>query len=163
MLSILLILLPLLIAFVVYVSKSEAAKKIALAGSFMQLMLTIVAAVLFSYHPQHALMHIQQDWIGPLGMTYNFELDGISLMMVLLSGICLPLIVYASFNRTFKASNQYYALMYLMIAGMNGAFITADGLMFYICYEFALLPIYFMILHWSQHEQKAKITLKFFL
>ena len=163
MLSILLILLPLLIAFVVYVSKSEAAKKIALAGSFMQLMLTIVAAVLFSYHPQHALMHIQQDWIGPLGMTYNFGLDGISLMMVLLSGICLPLIVYASFNRTFKASNQYYALMYLMIAGMNGAFITADGLMFYICYEFALLPIYFMILHWSQHEQKAKITLKFFL
>lgn len=163
MLSIILLLLPLLLAVLIYASKSEAAKKTALLGSFALLGATMVSVVVFLQNSQHPWLSIQQDWIGPLGMTYNFKLDGISLMMTLLTAICLPLIVYASFNRTFKSAHHYYALMFLMIAGMNGAFVTADGLMFYICYEFALLPIYFMILHWSTNEQRSKITLKFFL
>jgi NADH-quinone oxidoreductase subunit M len=163
MLSILLFLLPLISALLVYFTRAESAKKMALVNSFALLLLTIAAAFVHHSNASDQLLSIQQDWIGPLGMTYNFSLDGISLMMVLLTAICLPLIVYSSFNRNFKAGNQYYALLFLMIAGMNGAFVTADGLMFYICYEFALIPIYFMILHWSNHEQRAKITLKFFL
>jgi NADH-quinone oxidoreductase subunit M len=163
MLSILLLTLPLLLAVFIYASKAEVAKKTALLGSFTLLAATIASIVVFIQDANNPLLFIQQDWIGPLGMTYNFTLDGISLLMTLLTAICLPLIVYASYNRTFKSAHQYYALMFLMIAGMNGAFITADGLMFYICYEFALLPIYFMILHWSNNEQRARITLKFFL
>jgi NADH-quinone oxidoreductase subunit M len=163
MLSILLLTLPLLLAVFIYASKAEVAKKTALLGSFALLAATIASIVVFIQDANNPLLYIQQDWIGPLGMTYNFTLDGISLLMTLLTAICLPLIVYASYNRTFKSAHQYYALMFLMIAGMNGAFITADGLMFYICYEFALLPIYFMILHWSNNEQRARITLKFFL
>jgi NADH-quinone oxidoreductase subunit M len=46
---------------------------------------------------------------------------------------------------------------------MMGAFITTDGLLFYVFYEFALIPIYFMILSWSEHPNKSKITLKFFI
>lgn len=163
MLSLLLILLPLFSAPIVYLSKSETAKKTALACSIALLLATFAAIGIYQYNPQDALLSVHQDWIGPLGMTYNFTLDGISLIMALLSALCLPLVIYASFNRTLKSASSYYALMMLMIAGMNGAFITADGLFFYICYEFALIPIYFMLLHWSANEQRAKITLKFFL
>jgi len=50
-----------------------------------------------------------------------------------------------------------------MVGSMIGAFTTTDALMFYVFYEFALIPVYFMILIWSDHTEKARITLKFFI
>jgi len=111
----------------------------------------------------NGLLTFNHDWIGPLGISYAFQLDGISLVMALLSALLLPIIVYASFNRTFKNPHVFYGLMLLMVASMIGAFTTTDGFLFYIFYEFALIPIYFMILIWSDSPNKTRITLKFFL
>jgi NADH-quinone oxidoreductase subunit M len=162
MLTIALIAIPLLMSGAIFLLGSKMARTLALATSLVQLALTGVAFWQFN-QGQNALLEFDQGWIGPLGIHYHFKLDGISLMLALLSGIVSPLIIYSSFTKTFKNPHIFYGLIMMMIGAMMGAFTAADGLWFYIFYEIALIPIYFLILNWGQGEHKAAITLKFFV
>ena len=162
MLTLLLIAIPLFMAGAIFLLGARLAKQLALATGIAELLVTLVAIYIHNTGDASGLLSFNHDWIGPLGISYAFNLDGISLVMVLLSSLLLPIIVYASFNRVYKNPHVFYGLMMLMVASMIGAFTTTDGLMFYIFYEFALIPIYFMILIWSNAENKAHITLKFF-
>ena len=163
MLTLLLIAIPLFMAGAIFLMGARMARQLALAGGIAELLVAIFAMYLLKTGDTGQLLSFQQDWIGPLGISYGFRMDGISAVMVLLASLLLPIIVYASFNRTYKNPHVFYGLMMLMIASMIGAFTTTDGFMFYIFYEFALVPIYFIILIWSNFEYKARITLKFFL
>lgn len=163
MLTLLLIAIPLFMAGSIFLMGAKSARQLALWAGIAQLIVTIGAIWTFQSGDTQGLLTFNQQWIGPLGISFAFTLDGISLVMALLSSLLLPVIVYASYNRTFKNPHVFYGLMLLMVASMNGAFTTSDGLMFYVFYEFALIPIYFMILTWSNAENKAKTTLKFFI
>jgi NADH-quinone oxidoreductase subunit M len=74
----------------------------------------------------------------------------------------MPLIVYSSFNKTYKNPHVLYALMMLMMSAMLGVFSATDGFLFYIMWELALIPIYFIILVWGG-DNRQKITFKFFI
>ena len=101
MLTIALIAIPLLMSGAIFLLGSKMARTLALATSLVQLALTGVAFWQFN-QGQNALLEFDQGWIGPLGIHYHFKLDGISLMLALLSGIVSPLIIYSSFTKTFK-------------------------------------------------------------
>ncbi len=142
---------------------ARMARQLALLAGIAELLVTLTAMYLQHTGDTSGLLTFDRQWIGPLGISYAFKLDGISLVMALLTSLLTPIIVYASFNRTYKNPHVFYGLLMLMVASMIGAFTTTDGFMFYVFYEFALIPIYFMILIWSNAENKAKTTLKFFL
>ncbi len=163
MLTLLLIAIPLFMAGAIFLMGARMARQLALIGGIAELLVTLVAMYIHNTGDASGLLSFNRQWIGPLGISYAFNLDGISLVMALLTSLLTPIIVYASFNRTYKNPHVFYGLMMLMVASMIGAFTTSDGFLFYIFYEFALVPIYFMILIWSNSENKAKITLKFFL
>lgn len=163
MLTLILLAIPLLAAGILFLTGAKNARQIALGASILELIVTLGAFFSSSQDNAQSLLFFNQDWIGPLGISYSFGLDGISLVMALLVALLLPVIIYASANRTFKHPQYYYGLMLVMAASMMGAFTTTDGLLFYVFYEFALIPIYFMILYWSENPNKAKITLKFFI
>lgn len=163
MLTLILLVIPLLATGILFLTGTKNARQIALGASILELIVTIGAFFSRSQDNAQSLLFFNQDWIGPLGISYSFGLDGISLVMALLVALLLPIIIYASANRTFKHPQYYYGLMLVMAASMMGAFTTTDGLLFYVFYEFALIPIYFMILYWSENPNKAKITLKFFI
>jgi NADH-quinone oxidoreductase subunit M len=163
MLTLLLIAIPLFMAGAIFVMGSKSARQLALITGIVELLVTIAAMYFEKTGHYPELLSFNQQWIGPLGISYSFALDGISLVMVLLTTLLTPVIVYATYNKTFRNPHVFYGLMLLMIASMIGAFTTADGLMFYIFYEFALIPIYFIILIWSQSAERVRITLKFFL
>jgi len=163
MLALLLIAIPLVMAGAIFLLGQKPARQLALFAGIAELLVAIVAIYVHHTGDPSGLLYFNHEWIGPLGISYSFNIDGISLVMVLLAALLLPIIVYASYNRVYKNPHVFYGLMLLMIASMIGAFTTADGLMFYIFYEFALIPIYFMILIWSNSENKAHVTLKFFL
>lgn len=162
MLALLIVILPLLFAGLIFLAGAKLSRTLAITGGLAQLALTLVCVVLFKGNNTE-LLAFKQDWIGPLGMTYNFSLDGISIVMSLLTAIVLPLVVYSSFNKTFKNPHVFYGLLMLMAGAMQGAFTTSDGLFFYIFYEFALIPIFFIILIWGSGENRSAVTLKFFL
>ncbi len=163
MLTLLLIAIPLFMAGAIFLMGAKLARQLALAGGIAVLLVTLFAFYLLKTGDTKQLLTFNQDWIGPLGISYGFAMDGISAVMVLLASLLTPIIIYASFNRSFKNPHVFYGLMMLMVASMIGAFTTTDGFMFYIFYEFALIPIYFIILIWSNFKNKSKITLKFFL
>lgn len=162
MLTLALFVVPFVFAAIIYLAGAQLAKKLALAAGFAQLLLTLVAWYQLKLG-NTGLLSFHQIWIEPMGMSVAFQLDGISMILMLLSGLLTPLIVYASFTRTFKNPHLFYALVLLMVGAMSGAFLAADAFLFYIFYEIALVPIYFILLAWGQGDDKVKVTLKFFL
>jgi NADH-quinone oxidoreductase subunit M len=70
--------------------------------------------------------------------------------------------VYSSFSQSFNLENRYYGLVLLMLAALNGVFMAMDGLLFYIFYELALIPIYFICAIWGG-TNRIRVTLKFFI
>jgi len=85
-----------------------------------------------------------------------------SLVMLMLTNLLLPLIVLSGYNREMERPHVFYSLMLFMQFALNGVFISFDGFIYYIFWELALIPIYFIAFNWGG-ENRAKVTLKFFI
>lgn len=162
MITLSLIIIPLLFSLILFVSKSAKAKQIAMIAALLECGIGVTAFWMHQ-HGQTEWLTFMKDWNGPLGMTCAFHLDGISAVMALLVAVVFPLVVYASFNEEPRNPSVYYGLMLAMIASMVGAFTTTDAILFYAFYEFALIPVFFMILTWSKAVDVRAIVTKFFL
>lgn len=101
-------------------------------------------------------------WFGP-GMHFTTGIDGISMLMLLLTNILTPVILLSLLNRKEAHMPWLAALALGMQGALNGVFLSLDGLMFYIFWELALIPIYFICAFWSEGEHRFRISLKFFL
>lgn len=152
---------PLLASLLVLFFKSEQTKKIAFGFSMIQLALTAYALTKFKINADAQLM-VDLVWIKSLGIHFKVAMDGISLLLVLLTNVLVPLIILSSFNREIKNQNVFYALILLMQSALVGVFAAQDGFLFYIFWELALIPIWFICLLWGG-ENRAKITFKFFV
>ncbi len=91
-----------------------------------------------------------------------FSMDGLSYLMLLLTSFAGLLIVSASFIENHERSHIYYSLLFLAIFALTGVFTTNNALMFYIYWELALIPVYFICAYWGS-EGREKITIKFFI
>ncbi len=156
-----LIAFPLLASLLVWIFKSEQTKKIALGFSVVQLALTIYALAKFKINADAQLM-VDLVWIKSLGIHFKVAMDGISLLLVLLTNVLVPLIILSSFNREIKNQNSFYALILLMQSALVGVFTAQDGFLFYTFWELALIPIWFICLLWGGND-RARITFKFFV
>jgi NADH-quinone oxidoreductase subunit M len=104
-------------------------------------------------------------WIDNPKVALAFKADGLAMAMVLLTTALTPLIVFSSFGNHFNNSKNFYALVLFMAFAMTGTFLAADGLLYYIFWELALIPIYFIALIWGNGdaEERKKAVLKFFI
>src|ERR1051325_3652235 len=152
---------PLLASLMVWIFNSEQVKKVALGFSVMQLTLTIYALTKFKINAD-AQLTVDLVWIKSLGIHFKVAMDGISLLLVLLTNVLVPLIILSSFNREIKNQNVFYALILLMQSALVGVFSAQDGFLFYIFWELALIPIWFICLLWGGND-RARITFKFFV
>jgi NADH-quinone oxidoreductase subunit M len=84
------------------------------------------------------------------------------MLLVLLTTFLAPLIVYSSFDSEFKRSNAFYGLILMMEMALIGVFTTTDIMLFYIFWEIALIPVFFISAMWGGKNAR-NITLKFFL
>ncbi len=103
-----------------------------------------------------------QYWIENLGISLKFGLDGIGILMVLLTNALVPLIIYSTRNRDISDYKNFYSLIFLMQLALIGVFSALDGFLFYVFWELALIPIWFICLLWGGHD-RIRITLKFFI
>ena len=104
-------------------------------------------------------------WIATPKVYLAFQADGLALAMVLLTTSLLPIIILSSFNNHFQNAKNFYALVLFMAFAMVGTFLTSDGLLYYIFWELALIPIYFIALIWGNDdaESRKKAVVKFFI
>jgi NADH-quinone oxidoreductase subunit M len=101
-------------------------------------------------------------WIRPLGVHFYVGIDGIAILLVMLTTVLVPLIILSSFNQTYKKSSAFYGLILMMEMALVGVFTARDGFLFYIFWELALIPIYFICLVWGG-PNRGRVTLKFFI
>ena len=147
MITCLLIFFPLLGALLLLFSKAENAKKIALVMALLELLISLVAVLQFKYNAEPQFL-INVPWIKSLGIHFNIGMDGISLLLVLLTTFLVPLIILSSFKNNYKNPSLFYALILTMEMALIGVFVSLDGFLFYVFWELALIPIYFICLLW---------------
>jgi NADH-quinone oxidoreductase subunit M len=161
MLTTLLIFWPFVGALILLALDSRFAKPWALTVSLIEFVLFIVAAI--SFEPTAAQQFVVNvPWIASLGINYYVGIDGISLLLVLLTTLLTPLIILSSFKNSYENPISFYSLILTMEMALVGVFVSLDGFLFYIFWELALIPIYFICLRWGGVNRGA-VTLKFFI
>ncbi|MDB5125699.1 MAG: nuoM [Mucilaginibacter sp.] len=156
-----LIFLPVIAGLAVLLFKNGTAKHAALTFSVAEL---AVAALFLSRFVPDASVQFATDipWLPKLGIYFNAGIDGISMVMVLLTTLLVPLIILTTYKHEYKNAPAFYALILFMQAGLLVVFTALDGFLFYVGWEAALIPIYFISALWGG-ENRIRITLKFFI
>ncbi|HEY1041037.1 MAG TPA: NADH-quinone oxidoreductase subunit M [Bacteroidia bacterium] len=162
MLTGLLIIVPLIAAFLVFFLKGKNARIAALGFSVVEFALSVFAWYQFKTEPGCKLLYLDCTWIESLGVNFAVGIDGLSLLMVLLTTFLVPIIILSSFKNEYEKAGTFYGLMLLMQMALVGVFTANDGFLFYIFWELALIPIYFICLLWGG-ENRGRITFKFFV
>ncbi|MFO7681609.1 MAG: NADH-quinone oxidoreductase subunit M [Chloroflexota bacterium] len=137
-------------------------KQIALWTSVITLLLSVV--VLLGYDKSVAGLQMVEhyQWIPALGISYYLGVDGISILMVLLTAFISLIAVGASWTAITDQIKAYYIFMLLLEIGMMGVFLAQDLFLFYVFWEFTLIPMYFLIGIWGGGE-RVYAAIKFFL
>lgn len=157
------ILLLLLIgALVTYLSGDKLASKVALVFGLGTFGASVV--LLNQYNAGENISFIT-NWINQPKVLFALKADGLSLAMLLLTTALTPIIIYSSFGNDLKNAKTFYALLLFMAFAMVGTFLASDGLLYYIFWELALIPIYFIALVWGNGdaEERKKAVVKFFI
>jgi NADH-quinone oxidoreductase subunit M len=160
MLTVLLILIPLVAGLLTFGLKGSGPKTLGLVSSLASLAVTIAA--LFQFRTAPASLHHSCNWIPQLGATFSVGLDGMGMMLSLLTSISFVLIFIVINKREYDRANSFYALMLLSQAGLMGVFTAYDAMLFYFFWELALIPVYFLCSLWGG-EKRIPVTFKFFI
>ena len=102
----------------------------------------------------------QHVWISQWGISWHLGVDGISLFLVVLTGILFPLVIVGIDPHHNETS--YFAWMLLLQAGVMGSFLALDLFLFFVMFEIVLIPMYFLIGGWG-YDQRIYAAMKFFL
>ncbi|MFI5172707.1 MAG: NuoM family protein [Chitinophagales bacterium] len=161
MLTLLLILLPFVSGLIIYFLPERSAKAFSLVSTLGSLAVAVFAYTQFDVNGGTQWV-IDVSWIELLGIRFHIGIDGISLVMILLSNLVSPLIILSSFKDNYTNAKIFYSFLLIMQGAMNGVFVSLDMFLYYIFWELALIPAYFLVLWWGRGEAR-KITFKFFI
>jgi NADH-quinone oxidoreductase subunit M len=134
--------------------------------AFVTLLLEFVvsAGLWWSFDPASDAWQarFRTPWIPSWGVTFDVGIDGIALVMILLTTLTMVLATLGSWTSIRAKTGAYYALMLLLTTGMLGVFVSLDVFLFYVMWEVMLVPMYFIIGIWGG-ERRIYASLKFFI
>jgi len=150
---------PVLSAAVIFLLPREQENLIRWAAFVLAFLPLAFSVVLwFSFDSSLSGFQFQEKytWYAAINSSYHLGVDGISLTMVLLTTLLTPLAILASFSikENIKA---YMILFYLLEFGMLGVFLALDLLLFFVFWEFGLVPMYFLINQWGSEKGEREI------
>jgi NADH-quinone oxidoreductase subunit M len=102
------------------------------------------------------------DWIPSIGAKYHLGIDGISLLLVMLTTFLGMIAILSSWSAIKLRQKEYYILLLLLQVGMIGVFVSLDFFLFYVFWEVMLVPMYFLIGVWGS-DRRLYAAIKFFL
>jgi NADH-quinone oxidoreductase subunit M len=88
-------------------------------------------------------------WIAQFGISYHVGVDGISLLLILLTTFLSALAILSTWSAVTNAVKGYMVSLLLLEVGMNGVFCALDFMLFYVFWEVMLIPMYFIIGIWG--------------
>ncbi len=152
----------LIIMLLIPAQDSRMIKGVATIFTFLTFIFSLV--VLKNFQTDTHLVQLAEsvDWIPSLGVTYFLGIDGISILLVLLTTVISILVVVCSYTDVQERLKEYYVCLLLLETGMIGVFLALDFFLFYIFWEIMLVPMYFLIGIWG-HGRRLYSAIKFFL
>jgi NADH-quinone oxidoreductase subunit M len=137
-------------------------KRIAVITAVITFVIAVI--VLINFDPANPGLQMVErvEWIPSLGVSYFMGVDGLAILFVLLAAFITPLAIISSWSAIKTQVKQYYIFMLLLMTGMIGVFLAQDLFLFYIFWEFTLVPMYFLIGMWGG-ERRVYASIKFFL
>jgi NADH-quinone oxidoreductase subunit M len=136
-----------LLAFLI--ASEELVKRMALITSILTFFVSLIPFFLFD--PSTAAMQFfeRYDWIPALGISYEVGIDGISLLLIVLTTFLMPLTILASWDSIQARRREFMICMLFLESGMIGVFAAIDLFLFYVFWEATLIPMYFLIGVWG--------------
>lgn len=158
----LLIWLPLAGGLLSFFIKSEKAAR-ATAIVFSLLTMGVMMTSLFYTAMEYtALSQVSYVWLPNIGSSFGLILDGLTRVLCLLTALVFPMVFLLVPGNRYPNANRFYGLMLLTQCGLMGVFMATDALVFYLFWELALIPVYFLASIWGG-EKRIKATFKFFI
>jgi NADH-quinone oxidoreductase subunit M len=163
---------PITAAIIIFLTPKErtmAVRITALTATIISLVLAIAAFVLYDRSAAETIAAAQYQfqalvpWVPSLGISYHVGVDGIGLVMVLLTGIVSVMGVLISWNIKDRI-REFMAFFMLLVAGVYGVFVSLDLFLLVFFYELSIFPMYIMIAVWgSTRKEYAAMKLTLYL
>ena len=176
-----LIFLPLLGVLPMFLWRKDDHKHIGMTALGVALLTLVVAVVALAGYLGEVsasgtyagfCLESQTQWVGSpddlssdlstLEISYHTGVDGISIWLVMLTALLSPIVIASSFTAIRERPREYYALLLILQTGMTGVFCALDLLLFYVFFEFTLIPLYLIISIWGGPERHRAAN-KFFI
>jgi NADH-quinone oxidoreductase subunit M len=141
-------------------SRSELLRPVAIVFSAAAAALTLWVLAAFDPHDAGYQFETNRSWVADFGISWHVGVDGISLFLVVLTGVLFPLALLGATPH--HDAKPYYAWLLLLEAGCLGVFISLDLFLFFVMFEIVLVPMYFLIGGWG-YANRVYAALKFFL
>ena len=157
-----LIFLPLVAMAITLALPHATAKTFAFAASLLELLISLPLWFVFDKGNAGFQLASAVPWIPQWGIFYRVGLDGISLLLVLLTTLLIPISILGSYRYITAREKTFYAMMLLLETGVIGVFASLDLFLFFVFWEVMLVPMYFIIGIWGG-ERRIYAAIKFFL
>ncbi len=157
--------IPLAGAIAILFFKKEEEEKImktAFAVSIVALLVSLLLIPGFDSTKSDMQLTEQYSWIPSLGVEYAFGIDGISLLLIVMTTIITSIAIVSSYTAVNFRIKEYYVSILFLETGMLGVFMALDFFLFYIFWEIMLVPMYFLIGIWGG-GRRLYSAIKFFL
>ncbi len=140
------------------------ARWVALAACALQLLCAVTCWVeaASSSHSGPAFLEQRAAWIPAFGVSYHLAMDGLSFLLVLLTGLLGMVAVASSWREVSSRVGAFHFSLLAVVTGVTGVFLARDLLLFYFFWELMLVPMYFLIGLWG-HERRMYASVKFFI
>ncbi len=102
------------------------------------------------------------QWVKDFNVFYQLGVDGISILMVMLTAFIFPVTILGVWNSVTTRIKEFYFLLLLLMGALFGVFLSLDLILFYVFWELILIPMYFIIGFWGG-KNKYYANIKFFL
>lgn len=159
------IFLPMLGIIGILLSRSENSVK------WVSFLITIITFVLslplmFGFDPASSstihYLFTSGQWLDGLDVKYMVGLDGLSLLLFMLTTLLGPIVILSAWNSVEKHIHGFYAMLLMLQTASLGVFASLDIFIFYIFFELSLIPMYFLIGIWGGSD-RIRATIKFFI
>ena len=137
-------------------------RQIALVWSLVVFVLTLVLWAKFDPRSADFQMVERISWIPAFGIDYYIGVDGISLLLVVLTGFLTPIALLSSWHSVEKKTKEFSFFILALESAMIGVFLSLDLFLFYVFWDAMLIPMYFLIGIWG-YDRRVYAAVKFIL
>lgn len=163
MLLSLLVFLPIVLALAVTAwPQKSTLRHLALAGSILEFVVSLFVLIQFDQGSPALQLVEKRMWVERFGISYFLGIDGISLMLVMLTTFLTPIIILGSWKSIDERVKGFHASLFVLQTAMLGSFLAMDAILFYTFWELSLIPMYFMVGIWGG-ARRIYATIKFFI